>query len=117
MKRSFNSNARHIVLDNVNLSNVQSPIRDSQGNDVLAPASAIELWATGRRYNGSAGSMETGRVSAPAEPDSLLNLGALFVKSRPQYEDLGVDSFLVATLEGVANDGWGYHDGVEHCCV
>ncbi len=63
----------------------------------------------GQRYEGNVGSYTSGPVTRKRPvPSSLLdNSGRLFVKSRPQYERLDVSSFLVATQEGIANDGTG----------
>jgi hypothetical protein len=49
-------------------------------------------------------------VSAPAKAKELLDpqTGFLFVRERPQYEDLDAGSFLVATTDGgCKNDGTG----------
>jgi len=73
-------------------------------------STTIDLWATGRRYNGSAGSFQTGPVIAPRKAPSLLDSsGKLLVKSRPQYEKLAPSNFLVATASGngILNDGTG----------
>jgi len=44
----------------------------------------------------------------PAKPKALLGSGGkLFTRSRPQYEKLGVGSFLIATQNGCSNDGTG----------
>ena len=61
----------------------------------------MPLWAAGRRYKAGTGSYQIGPVTeAPPKPKGLLDAqGRLFVKSRPQYEDLGVSSFLVATSQ------------------
>ncbi|CAK7215466.1 hypothetical protein SBRCBS47491_002491, partial [Sporothrix bragantina] len=42
----------------------------------------------------------------------LLDNDKLYTRSRPQYEDLGTVSFLVATQHNVKNDGAGDQDGV-----
>jgi hypothetical protein len=68
----------------------------------------VDLWAMGRRYNGSKGEYQTGDVSSrQPKSDNLLSGGRLFVRSRPQYESLTPSSFLVATLESISNDGSG----------
>lgn len=68
----------------------------------------IDLWGTGQRYYGADGSHETGNINAPAKPPGLLNASKRwYIRSRPQYEDIGVDGFLVATEEGIKNDGTG----------
>jgi hypothetical protein len=63
------------------------------GSNLLSGNS--DLWTTGKRYNGSEGSMETGAVTAPGRGD-----GKLYVRSRPQYEGHSAASFLIATTDG-----------------
>jgi hypothetical protein len=48
----------NIVLDNSNLNNVERIIQVDGGDALLA--SNAELWATGKRYNGSEGLIQTG---------------------------------------------------------
>lgn len=69
----------------------------------------VQLWAAGRRYNGGNGSYQVGPVTgAPPKPSGLLAGGKLFVRSRPQYQNLGAGNFLVATTDGgISNDGIG----------
>ncbi|KAI0443520.1 pectin lyase fold/virulence factor [Xylaria telfairii] len=100
-------NAPNIVLDNTVFTNVDQIIQVDGGDALLSGNS--DLWATGRRYNGSEGSTETGDVDAPAKAKSLLDDdGKLFVRSRPQYGGHGADDFLVATTDGdCKNDGTG----------
>ncbi|KAI0490352.1 pectin lyase fold/virulence factor [Xylaria cf. heliscus] len=100
-------NSPNIVLDNTVFTNVDRIIQVDGGDTLLSKNS--DLWAMGKRYNGSVGSMQTGDVTAPAKAESLLDDdGKLFVRSRPQYESLGTDSFLVATVDGKCNnDGSG----------
>ncbi|TRX89679.1 hypothetical protein FHL15_009429 [Xylaria flabelliformis] len=101
------ANSPNIVLDNTVFTNVDRIVQIDGGDTLLSSNS--DLWATGKRYNGSVGSTQTGDVTAPAKAESLLdNDGKLFVRSRPQYESLGADSFLVATTDGgCKNDGTG----------
>ncbi|KAI1424015.1 pectin lyase fold/virulence factor [Xylaria sp. FL1777] len=101
------ANSPNIVLDNTAFTNVDRIVQVDGGDTLLSSNS--NLWATGKRYNGSVGSTETGDVTAPAKAESLLDGdGKLFVRSRPQYESLGTDSFLVATTDGgCKNDGTG----------
>ena len=98
----------NIVLDNTVFKDVDSPVLVDGGTTLLSGNS--DLWATGKRYNGSVGSTETGDVTAPAKAKGLLDsdTGFLFVRERPQYEDLSTSSFLVATTDGgCKNDGTG----------
>ncbi|KAI0803652.1 hypothetical protein GGR55DRAFT_662539 [Xylaria sp. FL0064] len=97
----------NIVLDNTAFVNVTSPVFVDGGSTLLSDGPI--LWATGKRYNGSVSSTETGDVTAPAKAAVLLDhTGSLFVRDRPRYEHLGTDSFLVATTDGgCKNDGTG----------
>ncbi|KAI0007369.1 hypothetical protein F4779DRAFT_643166 [Xylariaceae sp. FL0662B] len=98
----------NIVLDNTVFEGVTSPVLVDGGSTLLSGNS--DLWATGKRYNGSVGSTQTGDVTAPTKAQGLLDsqTGFLFVRERPQYEDLSTSSFLVATTNGgCKNDGTG----------
>ena len=100
-----------IVLDNLELSGVGIGVKSEKGKTMLAGGSTtVKLWAAGRRYKAGKGSYEVGDVQgAPPRPQGLLSGGRLFVRSRPQYESLGVGSFLVATQApyNLNNDGTG----------
>lgn len=100
----------NIVLDNVVIDNVAQVVQVDGGDTLLSTDGTIELWATGARFNGSSGSSQTGDATAPQRANALLQDGGLryFTRSRPQYETLGVASFLVATTDGgCSNDGSG----------
>jgi hypothetical protein len=99
--------APNIVLDNTNFKNVDRIVQVDGGSTLLSGNDA--LWATGKRYNGSEGTTETGHVTAPAKGKALLDSnGKLYVRSRPQYEDIDASGFVVATTDGgCKNDGSG----------
>ncbi|KDN67309.1 putative 1,3-beta glucanase [Colletotrichum sublineola] len=98
----------NIVLDNVELSGVATTIVDDSGKTILGSIDKVELWAMGRRYNGSYGEYSSGAVDAPPKGSRLLDdKGKLFYRPRPQYENLGQEHFLVATENGCKNDGTG----------
>ncbi|ERS99606.1 hypothetical protein HMPREF1624_02966 [Sporothrix schenckii ATCC 58251] len=63
----------NIVLDNVRLTNVQTAVETEKGGSVLTGGTTtIDLWAIGRRYNGSTGSYQTGALTAPRKASNLL---------------------------------------------
>lgn len=97
----------NIVLDNTNFENVANPVMAASGNTILSGNS--DLWATGKRYNGSEGSTQTGAVTAPGRGEGLDDSdGLLYVRSRPQYEKSSASSFLIATSDGgCKNDATG----------
>ncbi|VBB82074.1 Putative glucan -beta-glucosidase [Podospora comata] len=98
----------NIVLDNTVFENVVSPVL-AEGNGGTLLRGNTDLWATGKRYNGSEGSIQTGPVEAPGRGEGLNgDDGKLFVRSRPQYGSRGTDAFLVATTDGKCkNDATG----------
>ena len=75
---------------------------------LIGKVGVVKLWAAGLRYKAGKGSYQVGQVTdAPARPSALLSGEAFFVKTRPQYSDLGTDNFLIATKYGLSNDGTG----------
>ncbi|RWA03907.1 hypothetical protein EKO27_g11198 [Xylaria grammica] len=102
--------APNIVLDNLFIDNVAQVVQQDGGSTLLTGSTGsqtIDLWGTGLRYNGSSGSSQTGWIVAPPKASGLLSGRSLYVRSRPQYESLGADSFLIATDNGIKNDGTG----------
>ncbi|KAF1993092.1 glycoside hydrolase family 55 protein [Amniculicola lignicola CBS 123094] len=99
--------APNIVLDNTQFKNVDRIVQVDGGATLLSGNAG--LWATGRRYSGAAGSMQTGPVTAPAKGKALLDgSGKLYVRSRPQYGAVEASGFVVATTDGgCKNDGGG----------
>lgn len=96
------------MLDNVELSGVEAAVKDEDGNVLLGSSGKIELWATGRLYDGFDGKSTSGTVAAPKRSSKLLDSsGKLFYRARPQYELFPADQFLIATENGCANDGTG----------
>ncbi|KAM7208230.1 Pectate lyase superfamily domain containing protein [Naviculisporaceae sp. PSN 640] len=100
-----------IVIDNLVLENVQAAVQTSDTNEVvLSGAQNVDLWALGWRYNGSTGVFVNGSVAAPRKAQNLLGRDgkSLFTRCRPGYEMLSAQrDFLVATREGIMNDGTG----------
>ncbi|KAI1773231.1 pectin lyase-like protein [Hypoxylon cercidicola] len=100
--------APDIVLDNVVVDGVAQVVQVEDGDTLLSSSGRIDLWATGRVYNGSTASVITGAATAPAKAASLLSNGNLYVQSRPQFETYGASQFSVATRDGgCSNDGTG----------
>ncbi|KAK4164601.1 glucan-beta-glucosidase [Cladorrhinum sp. PSN259] len=97
----------NIVLDNTVFENVANPVMTEGGRNLFS--GKADVWATGKRYNGSEGSDKTGAVEAPRRGKGLNDQnGKLYVRSRPQYEKHGTGSFLIATKDGgCKNDGTG----------
>ncbi|RWA09231.1 hypothetical protein EKO27_g5882 [Xylaria grammica] len=101
--------APNIIIDNTEFTNVGAIVQDTNGDVLLAGGSEkVDLWAHGLRYKAESGSRETGVVKGrPPISSKMLDGGRLFTRSRPQYENLGPGSFLVATEHGCSNDATG----------
>lgn len=98
----------NMVIDNLVTSNVGATVKTTDGRVQLPAAPTIRLWAVGQRYRGGEGAYQSGDVGGvPGRPSSLLSGDSFFARSRPQYESLGVGDFLVATAQGIKNDGTG----------
>lgn len=103
------STSPDIVLDNVVVNGVENVVQVDGGDSLLTASGTIDLWTTGKVYNGSVGTDMTGMATAPLKAAGLLsNNGSLFVQSRPQYESYSASQFSVATRNGGCNnDGTG----------
>lgn len=98
----------NMVIDNLVTSNVGAIVKTTNGEVLLPSTGTVGLWAVGQRYTGGQGSYQSGGVGGvPQRPASLLNGASFFSRSRPQYESLGAGDFLVATAQGIKNDGTG----------
>ena len=99
-----------LILNNVDMSGASTAaVVDNNNNTVLAPG-MIEAWASGNGYIASKhatntpiqGTKQENSIAAPTKSKLLLDgNGNIFTRSRPQYEDLSLDSFI--TAKGTAN--------------
>ncbi|EGC48290.1 LysM domain-containing protein [Histoplasma capsulatum var. duboisii H88] len=87
-------------------------VKSENGDVILDGTNHVGLWAMGRRYDGYNGTYILGEVDAPKKGKRLLDEdGKLFYRPRPQYKDLKVDEFLIATEHDCKNDGTGDNTG------
>ena len=115
-----------LVLDNVDFTGCTTAVQDNSGKAVLNGGSKIASWAQGHAYttgaDPSAGSGSAscttgaapavsstnvqGTLTAPSKPASLLDAsGAIFQKSRPQYQDVPASSFVSVKSKNAKGDG------------
>ncbi|EDN08454.1 predicted protein [Histoplasma mississippiense (nom. inval.)] len=98
----------NIVLDNLKLFNVETTVKNDTGDVILKGTDWVKLWAIGCRYKEYNGTYTSGEVDASKKGTDLLDINSrLTYKSRPQYENLRVDDFLIATEHSCKNDGTG----------
>ncbi|PGG96344.1 hypothetical protein GX51_07874 [Blastomyces parvus] len=102
----------NIVIDNLKMNSVETTVQSENGDVILEGTDHVSLWAIGRRYDGYNGTYISGEVDAPQKGKRLLDEdGKLFYRPRPQYKDLKVDEFLIATEHDCKNDGTGDNTG------
>lgn len=107
-----------LVIDNVDFSGCDSAVVDAKGKVILAGGSKVASWAQGNAYTtgsdvsanastcAAARTNIQGSLSAPPKPTSLLDArGAIVERSKPQYEDVPVSSFISVKSKGAKGDG------------
>ncbi|KAI4150024.1 MAG: hypothetical protein LQ340_004311 [Diploschistes diacapsis] len=107
-----------LVIDNCDFTGASTAVSDASGNSVLAGGSKVSSWGQGFGYTtGSGVSNMTKRasdsqialqnsLSAPAKPANLVDsTGAVFERSKPQYETVPVSSFISVKSNGAKGDG------------
>ncbi|KAF6807464.1 glucan 1,3-beta-glucosidase, partial [Colletotrichum musicola] len=106
------SDQPNVVLDNLLVENSESVVMIS-GGETLSPGSGGALflnnWVSGQQYLPSGSGKKSGFANpAVKKPQGLLDgSGRYFIRSKPQYESMGSGSIVVATANGVSNDGTG----------
>lgn len=108
-----NGRQPNIILDNLLVENSQSVVLVSGGETILegsVGALYFNSWASGYQYLPNRPGVRTSGFVNPTiqKPDGLLDGdGRYFLKSKPLYEDLDAGSFVIATENGISNDGTG----------
>lgn len=110
---SYQDEQPNLVLDNLLVENSDAVVLVSGGDTVLAGSTGalyFNSWALGYQYSpDGSGGQRSGFVDpAPDKPASLLDAsGVFFTQSKPQYETVAASSVVVATENGILNDGTG----------
>ncbi|KAL8675620.1 MAG: hypothetical protein Q9168_000132 [Polycauliona sp. 1 TL-2023] len=113
-----------LVIDNVDFTGCPAAVVGAGGNTILAGGKKIASWAQGHAYTTGtdsaannatciAGAIPSassqtiqGLLTAPNKPASLLNSnGAVFERSKPQYESVPSSSFVSVKAAGAKGDG------------
>lgn len=103
----------NLILDNVDMtSGVDHPVQYIDGTDLLQrTGDIIEAWATGDGYDYDGSSAleskrASGNIKAPNKAKSLLDSnGAIYGRSKPQYENVPASKFKSAKTFGCKGDG------------
>lgn len=100
-----------LIIDNVDMSNnVQTAVHDALSNSVvLAGLQLVSNFVQGNTFKHEGGLIQAVQSllqSDVAKPNVLLNSdGAVFTRSKPQYESLASSSFVSAKAFGLKGDG------------
>jgi glucan 1,3-beta-glucosidase len=108
-----------LIIDNVDFSGSKAAVQDISGNSILAGGSKVASWGQGNAYTTGAGVTSRkraasgasqvaihGSLAAPKKPAELLNAaGAIFERSKPQYETVPSSSFVSVKSAGAKGDG------------
>ena len=97
------------VLDNVQLTNVNQAVANTNGGTILGGGSfTIDLWGQGRMYepSGASSTVQGNLARSFPKPASLLDsTGKVFERSRPQYTNVPASSFISVRSQGARGDG------------
>lgn len=93
-----------LVLDNVDFTGSETAVL-SAGTAALAGGSKVVSWVQGKNYIADAGERIQREVTY-TKPTALLNdAGAVFTRSKPQYESYAASSFVSIKSKGAKGDG------------
>ncbi|KAK4123046.1 glycoside hydrolase family 55 protein [Parathielavia appendiculata] len=100
-----------LILDNVDMTGTTQAVFNNATGAVIVPGGQkVNFFAQGRTY-GTAGPGSGKAVQAPQEavqkPNVLLDstTGKVFTRTKPQYEDVPVSSFVSVKANGAKGDG------------
>ena len=98
-----------LSLENVALNKVPTAVLYGPGNTVYLAGTTgqttIGGWKSGNLYNPTGPTTRQASWAPPARPASLVVKGKYYEKSKPQYNNLAVTSFVSARNSGAKGDG------------
>ncbi|KAH5082276.1 hypothetical protein HBI82_010620 [Parastagonospora nodorum] len=98
--------AGQLIMENIQLNNV--PVAITGYGETILPGgtTTIQSWGQGNKYSPNGPEKFQGPFTAAGRPQSLLDNGKYYSKSKPQYENLGTGSFLSARGAGATGNGY-----------
>jgi glucan 1,3-beta-glucosidase len=94
-----------LMLDNVSLTNVPTAVAGPSGTILAGGSVTIPGWGQGHQYIPHGPLAISGVVQSFARPASLTSNGKFYVRSKPQYNNLPLSSFVSARTAGAQGDG------------
>jgi len=97
--------AGQLIIENVKLTNVPIAIMGSGATVLQGGTLTIQAWGQGNKYSQNGPEKFQGPITTAARPQSLIENGKYYSKSKPQYENLGTGDFISARNAGATGDG------------
>jgi len=96
-----------LVLQNVDMSTAVPVAISCGGNStILAGNTKVKLWTQGSSYTGKTQTTTQGAATAITVPKVLQDAsGKVFIRSKPQYQELAASSFMSVKSNGAKGDG------------
>ncbi|KAI9711971.1 MAG: hypothetical protein M1820_001679 [Bogoriella megaspora] len=97
-----------LILENIQLNNVGTAVQGANPATALAGSagrSIITAWGEGHFYSSNGSTSTQGQISAVERSASLVSGSKYYERSKPQYEDLPLTSFISARDAGAKGDG------------
>jgi len=98
-----------LILDNVDMSGTTQAVLSNATGQMIVGPEKVNFFVQGRTYSGTAGAGKA--VQSPqtgiTKPGALLDpaTGKIFTRSKPQYENVPVSSFISVKANGAKGDG------------
>ncbi|KAJ5823632.1 hypothetical protein N7447_005972 [Penicillium robsamsonii] len=96
-----------LILENIDLNNVPVAVKGVSGTVLAGGSTTISAWGQGHKYTPNGPTNFQGAFTAPTRPSALLASGSnrYFTKSKPQYVQSPVASFISIRSAGAKGDG------------
>jgi glucan 1,3-beta-glucosidase len=98
--------AGQLIMENIQLNNVPVAITGYGVTILPGGTTTIQSWGQGNKYSPNGPEKFQGPFTAASRPQSLLDNGRYYSKSKPQYENLGVGNFVSARSMGATGNGY-----------
>jgi glucan 1,3-beta-glucosidase len=98
--------AGQLIMENIQLNNVPVAITGYGVTILPGGTTTIQSWGQGNKYSPNGPEKFQGLFTAASRPQSLLDNGRYYSKSKPQYENLGVGNFVSARSMGATGNGY-----------
>ncbi|KAF2828532.1 exo-beta 1,3 glucanase-like protein [Ophiobolus disseminans] len=97
--------AGQLVLENIKLVNVPIAVTGYGQTKLPGGTMTIEAWGQGNKYSPDGPEKFQGPMDTADRPQSLLDGGKYYSKSKPMYENLSVGDFISARDSGAKGNG------------